>query len=82
MISPPPSKVDLIKDDPKANYIWTKWFILLFNKIRKFFSNSTFTVENMTTAERDAMTAHNGMIIYNTTTSVFNFYEAGAWVLK
>jgi hypothetical protein len=35
-----------------------------------------------TTAERDAMTAVNGMIIYNTTTNAFNFYENGSWVTK
>lgn len=37
---------------------------------------------NMTTAERDALLATNGMIIYNTTTSAFNFYENGSWVTK
>jgi hypothetical protein len=36
----------------------------------------------MTTTVRDAMTAENGVIIYNTTTTVFNFYENGAWVTK
>ena len=36
----------------------------------------------MTTAQRDALTAVNGMIIYNSTTNAFNFYENGAWVAK
>jgi len=36
----------------------------------------------MTTTQRNALTAVNGMVIYNTTTAVFNFYEAGAWVTK
>ncbi len=47
--------------------------------------NSTtgaFIVPRMTTAQRDALTAVNGMIIYNTTTNQFNFRENGAWVLK
>jgi hypothetical protein len=47
--------------------------------------NSTtgaFIVPRMTTAQRDALTAVNGMIIYNTTNNQFNFYENGAWVLK
>jgi hypothetical protein len=47
--------------------------------------NSTtgaFIVPRMTTAERDALTAVNGMIIYNTTDNQFNFYENGAWVTK
>ena len=35
---------------------------------------------SMTTSERDALTAVNGMIIYNTTTNTFNFYKNGAWV--
>jgi hypothetical protein len=47
--------------------------------------NSTtgaFIVPRMTTTQRDALTTVNGMIIYNTTTSQFNFYENGAWVTK
>lgn len=36
-------------------------------------------ISRMTTAQRDALTAVNGMIIYNTTTSKFQAYEAGAW---
>lgn len=39
-------------------------------------------VPRMTTAQRDALTAVNGMIIYNTTTNQFNFYENSAWVTK
>lgn len=39
-------------------------------------------VPRMTNTERDALTAVNGMIIYNTTTNQFNFYENGFWVLK
>jgi hypothetical protein len=47
--------------------------------------NSTtgaFIVPRMTTAQRDALTAVNGMIVYNTTANQFNFYENGAWVTK
>jgi hypothetical protein len=39
-------------------------------------------VPRMTTTQRNALTAVNGMIIYNTTTNQFNFYENGAWVIK
>lgn len=39
-----------------------------------------FIVPRMTTAQRNALTAVNGMIIYNTDTPAFNFYENGAWV--
>ena len=40
---------------------------------------STVTVANLTTAERDALTAANGMVIYNTSTNKFQGYENGAW---
>lgn len=39
-------------------------------------------VPRMTTAQRNALTPVNGMIIYNTTTNQFNFRENGAWVTK
>jgi hypothetical protein len=39
-------------------------------------------VPRMTTTQREALTAVNGMVIYNTTTNAFNFYENGAWVVK
>lgn len=37
-------------------------------------------LSRMTTTQRDALTAVNGMVIYNTSTNAFNFYENGAWV--
>jgi len=34
----------------------------------------------MTTAQRDAITSpSSGLIIYNTTTSLLNFYNGSAW---
>ena len=36
-------------------------------------------VNSLTTTERDALTAANGMIIYNTTDNKFQGYENGAW---
>ena len=41
-----------------------------------------FIVPRMSTPERDALTPVNGMIIYNTMTNQFNFYENNAWVTK
>lgn len=35
---------------------------------------------SLTTVERDALTAANGMVIYNTTDNKFQGYENGAWV--
>ncbi len=45
-------------------------------------TTGAFIVPRMTTAQRDALTAVNGMIVYNTTTNQFNFREAGVWVTK
>ncbi|KKL60533.1 hypothetical protein LCGC14_2204370, partial [marine sediment metagenome] len=39
-----------------------------------------FLNARMTTTQRNALTAANGMQIYNSTTNAFNFYENGAWV--
>ena len=45
-------------------------------------TGQSLTVPRLTTAERDSMTPENGMIIYNTTTDQFNFYENRAWTTK
>jgi hypothetical protein len=42
----------------------------------------TFIVPHMSTSQRDAMKAFNGMIIFNTSNNQFNFYENGMWVTK
>jgi len=39
-------------------------------------------VNSLTTAERDALTPANGMLIYNETLGKFQFYQNGEWVSK
>ncbi len=39
-------------------------------------------VPRMTTGQRDLLVPVNGMIIYNISTSQFNFFENGVWVVK
>jgi len=41
---------------------------------------STLRVANLTTTERNALTALPGMIIYNTSTNKLQAYEASSWV--
>lgn len=42
-------------------------------------TTAALLLSRMTTTQRDALTAVNGMLIYNTTTSKLQGYEAGAW---
>ena len=37
-------------------------------------------IDSLTTTERDALTAVNGMVIYNSTTSRVEMYQGGAWI--
>lgn len=41
---------------------------------------ASFTVPSLTTTERDALTAVNGMLVYNSSDNKFQGYENGAWV--
>ncbi len=78
-LDPAPTVVELVKDNMQANNIWTTWLSSLFEWLN---SANGSKVPTMTTAERDALDAENGMIVFNETTNVFNFYENGAWVTK
>lgn len=42
--------------------------------------SSTLKLGQFTTTERDALSAENGMLIYNTSTNKLQGYENGAWV--
>ncbi len=44
------------------------------------FATGTFCAPRLTSAQRDALTAVNGMLIYNTTTNKFQGRENGSWV--
>ncbi len=41
---------------------------------------NAIVIDSLTTTERDALTAVDGMVIYNTTLNVFQRYENGVWV--
>lgn len=43
-------------------------------------TNPGIKMNSLTTAQRDALSAANGEVIYNTTTSELNVYQGGAWV--
>jgi hypothetical protein len=43
-------------------------------------TTGAFVASRMTTTERNALTAVNGMILYNTTTDKLQVYAAGSWV--
>lgn len=47
---------------------------------RVIVNRSPLTMASFTSAERDALTATNGDMIYNTTTNKFQGYAGGAWV--
>ena len=42
--------------------------------------SASFPLPSLTTTERDALTAGNGMLVYNTSTNTLQGYENGSWV--
>ena len=52
----------------------------LNRKVEKLSSGGEVTFRKMTTVERDAIASPTaGMVIYNTTTNVLNFYNGVSW---
>ena len=43
-------------------------------------TGSPLRLASFTTTQRNALSAANGMVIYNTTTSKFQGYAGGSWV--
>jgi hypothetical protein len=46
----------------------------------QFLIGESITLTAVTTTERNALNATNGMIVYNSTTSKFQGYAGGSWV--
>lgn len=42
-------------------------------------ASTTFRIPNLTEAERDALTPLDGMLVYNTTSGEYQYYDGGAW---
>lgn len=59
--------------DSPTNYLY-------FNGQSYSFGAGALELTGMTTAQRDALTPGNGMIIYNSTLNKFQGYENGVWV--
>lgn len=51
-----------------------------YTSLFSFYGSGVFQLPPVTTTQRDAVTAANGMMIYNTTTGKFQGRAAGAWV--
>ena len=54
-------------------------FIITTDSFELLSTTRALLVPRMTTAQRDLLAAVNGMIIYNTTTTQVEAFEAGAW---
>lgn len=49
-------------------------------KLRIDSTTGGLLLPRMTTAQRDAMTAYSGLVVYNTNTNQINYYNGSTWV--
>jgi len=72
-------QLDGLGDDDHAQYLLANGTRNAAKVIITDSAGHYLQVPKLTTAERDGLTAVNGMLIYNTTTGQFERYQAGAW---
>jgi hypothetical protein len=89
-LSPPPVFQSLTKADGSMHNVWQKWNTGVYNLVNQFLkpfkiggqdtSAPILVVSSFTTTERNAIQNPSPpMIIYNTTTGKFNYYDSTGW---
>lgn len=71
---------DIITTSTGTPEVFSETDILLTAANRVTVTQSPFKLAGFTTAERDALTAENGDMIYNTTDNKFQGYQNGSWI--
>lgn len=71
---------DILSSGTGSPEVFSESDILLTASTRVQVSNSPFKFASYTDAERNNITAENGDVIYNTTTSKFQGYASNTWV--
>ena len=75
----PAQMVSVIEDrQSPMSRDWRQFFEALSRRVDAI--EASLMAPSMTTAQRDALSANEGMIIYNTTANRTEAYENGSWV--